>query len=63
MALLTKNDVQSLDYSADGSPWCITTTKSTSDLGSMDYSADGSPYVIIYSEAYNKGAMLLMMLN
>ena len=44
MALLTKDEVQSLQYSANGSPWCSVTSKSELDPDTLEYSSDGSPW-------------------
>ena len=51
MALPTKTDVQTLQFSADGSPWCRVAAKSGIDLDTLEYSLDGSPWWGIGGEA------------
>jgi hypothetical protein len=44
MALLTKSEIQSSQYSYDGSPWVRVSAKSTINLDTLEYSYDGSPW-------------------
>lgn len=46
MALPT--DVKTLKYSANGSPWCRVTAKSTINPDTLEYSLDGSPWWGMY---------------
>jgi len=44
MALLSKTNITTLQYSADGSPFCHVATKSSINLDTIEYSSDGSPW-------------------
>ena len=44
MSLPTRDNVLTLDYSGDGSPFCLIAAKSGIELDSLDYSGDGSPW-------------------
>ena len=44
MALPTRDEILTGEYSFDGSPWASTASKSTMDLDTIEYSFDGSPW-------------------
>ena len=44
MSLPTKEQILTLDYSADGSLGVNVAAKSGIEFGGLDYSADGSPF-------------------
>ena len=44
MALPTRTEIITMDFSANGSPFCFVASKSGQDGNGMDYSDDGSPF-------------------
>lgn len=44
MALPTRDQITTIDYSKDGSPWVLVAAKSGIDLDGLDWSKDGSSW-------------------
>lgn len=44
MALLNRHQIQTTQYSSDGSPWVKVTAKSTIKPNTLEYSSTGSPW-------------------
>jgi hypothetical protein len=44
MSLPTRDNILTMDYSGDGSPWVKVAAKSGIELDGLDWSLDGSPW-------------------
>lgn len=44
MSLPTRDNITTIDYSKDGSPWVNVTSKSGIDVDGLDWSKNGEPW-------------------